>query len=755
MSAAAPGGSGDAGSAGATSNAPGAGALGAVAESLLSSWPATAAGAAARQRAAGEVERFTSGSAASLPFRARDAVAWVTVAPTSADLQRETDLLRAWVLPSYAWADPKQPFVAPEDATSPLARALVSASPAGYFRWWCSAADYEHVADRLARMRALAAKRPEHLYERTPSLLELRQQFRLALLTGARDAAEAAIRAIDHHQLDSALNTHLMRVRLLDQFGDYGAIRDDPATERLLGMRLPTAVRSALIRAYHAGFVAPYEPDGAGAAAVAYRDRAHPTVGGLVALAQPSDGPEVARDMAYRAWTLDDARAAADLLPTADAFVASLLRDVIHRGAMALAPDRAGEPAEDDAARAFRDALGRGDLRAVQALAPALLSRLTVRESRGEVADAVRQSLEVLPNAAVAAAVAAASATTEPVRLPQTWAETLQRLRDGDTSAVERFLALDHEDRPGPEGLTADDRAAAVATLEELLTAPTSGPGSAAHRLIDVALPAFVEDFVSEPQFPRPALTPLYLQLLRLWAEHKRGSASEPDGQLLLALAAAVLRGSAGAQEEVAHLLVAWWRARPVRAALAFLLEALETILDLTGDDGAAQQLWLDGAALASRGSDALTPGERAMWRRLGRRVGFDAAAVEEVVPAQTPDAEAGVPADPIRNAGLRKVAIVSLHRRAADEAAAVITERCGATVVVVDELVAGSATRNAQSADVVLFVWAAAKHAVFRAFDAVRSRVAYVQGSGAASIVLALERWAAKQAAEARPGAA
>jgi hypothetical protein len=46
-----------------------------------------------------------------------------------------------------------------------------------------------------------------------------------------------------------------------------------------------------------------------------------------------------------------------------------------------------------------------------------------------------------------------------------------------------------------------------------------------------------------------------------------------------------------------------------------------------------------------------------------------------------------------------------------------------------------------------VLIVWSAITHAVFRAFDGVdRERIEYVQGTGAASIVLALERWAIRQ---------
>ena len=75
------------------------------------------------------------------------------------------------------------------------------------------------------------------------------------------------------------------------------------------------------------------------------------------------------------------------------------------------------------------------------------------------------------------------------------------------------------------------------------------------------------------------------------------------------------------------------------------------------------------------------------------------------------------------------------------------ISDRCGAEVVVVTDKVAGAATNNAASADVVLFVWSATSHAVFRAFDGMdRGRIAYVQGTGSSSIVLALERWCSSQ---------
>ncbi len=83
------------------------------------------------------------------------------------------------------------------------------------------------------------------------------------------------------------------------------------------------------------------------------------------------------------------------------------------------------------------------------------------------------------------------------------------------------------------------------------------------------------------------------------------------------------------------------------------------------------------------------------------------------------------------------------MRERQAREAAAMISERSGAEIVIVSAKVAGPATNSATTADVVLFVWAATSHAVFRAFDGMdRQRLAYVQGTGAASIVIALERW-------------
>jgi hypothetical protein len=595
------------------------------------------------------------------------------------------------------------------------------------------------VAEQLSRMRGVLRRRPEHVHDRVPSLLELRQQFAIALVTGARGSAEAAVRAIDNYQLDSAVNTQLMRVRILDQFGDYSAIVDDPALERLLGLRLPHVVRVSIVRAFYSVYLAPQETEGPEASARAYAESVHPAIGGMLAVMAASDSSEVERSLAYRAWVNKDGEAAAALLSTADDWIAPLLRSVLA--------NETQQAASSNPLDAFHDAIRRGDVRAIQRLAPAALASLdTGSNARQEVATAVSETLDALPNAAIAEALATSGTDAPESRaMPQSWSEMLARLQSGDVTGVGRFLALDHGERPGPDQLSPEERGAVVASLEELQTDPALVSGAQGSWVVEAALPAFVEDFVSESLFPRAELAPLYQHLFRLWATHKRGSTYAPDGQVLIMLATATLERSSEFEREAAQGLIDWWRARPIPAALPFLIEALDVVLDFTTEATPGQQLWLDGATMLGRNPDSFSATERTLWRRLGRRAGFDDTTIDEVIPSPAPDQVDEKAIDWVASSGLKKIAIVSLHRRAADEACELIAERSGATVFVVDETVAGPVTKRAQTADAILFVWAATKHAVFRAFDGVRDKVVYVQGSGAGSIVLALERWLAR----------
>ena len=214
---------------------------------------------------------------------------------------------------------------------------------------------------------------------------------------------------------------------------------------------------------------------------------------------------------------------------------------------------------------------------------------------------------------------------------------------------------------------------------------------------------------------------------------------------MALSLAAGVLQCRGREETEVGALLQTWWETRRVKAKLPFLLNALEVLGDYASQPATAQGLWIDGVTFIRSHAVALTPTETRLWRMVGHGLGFDRTTIDEYIALEPESDGAEAPEDLLATSGLRKVAIVSLHERSARAAAGIILDRSGAEVVVVDELVAGPATDSARTADVILLVWAATKHAVYREFDDVRDKVAYVQGTGMSSIVLALERWIMK----------
>jgi hypothetical protein len=207
----------------------------------------------------------------------------------------------------------------------------------------------------------------------------------------------------------------------------------------------------------------------------------------------------------------------------------------------------------------------------------------------------------------------------------------------------------------------------------------------------------------------------------------------------MLELASALLRLNANAGE-VCQALEDWWKAKPAPSQLYFALDAIELMERELPDPKPAVNLWIEAADVIKRAADALPLADRELWRRVGLRLGFDEATISQYLPPAPPEEKA---VDPLAAAGLQHVAIVCLREQQAKQAADDIRKRTGAKVTVVSAAVAGAETAVACTSNVVLFVWMASTHALFRAFDAFdKKRFCYVQGTGSSSIVRSLERW-------------
>ena len=536
----------------------------------------------------GEILALCSGRAASLPFLSNADAFWCTVAPTSESLNQAVAALNAWVLPSFGGEGKGDGYLQPSSARGSLAGAIIAISPGGYYRWRCPRSSVSRVLEKLTLHRSLEKVRPPRTRPARPSLYELRARFAAALLVGDRDGAEHVIALLDSLQLETAVNTQFMRIRLWHNFRELDRIRDHPDLQYLLAQPLPPRVRAWIQEAL--GQQPPQPPP-----------------------APPSKPPP------------------------------------------------------------------------------------------------------------------------EPPTRPPTWADWFGLIKDSNKAAAETFL----QDRAqiAPADLSSTAIEAIIAGVEELYS--DDALRNRERPIVLQGTAELLDEFVREPGFPRAALGDFYLAMLHLWcALHRGNSAAQEHGHVLLEIASAALQLNRD-PGTIRTLLEDWWEARPVPSQLPYALDAIELLERESPVTEATANLWLAAAEVIKRSPDALTPTDRALWRRAGLRLDIDEPAIAQYLPPEKPRPEEE---DTLVAAQLRQVAIVCLREQQAREAAAIIRQRTSAEVSVVASTKAGPETKQAQQADVVLFVWMASTHAVFRAFDGFdRNRFCYVQGTGPSSIVTAL----------------
>lgn len=695
----------------------------------------------ARHPLAEELLALSRSERTSLPFFTTnhpDRLIWLTIAPNAEELQAAMTDLRAWLLPSFGWED-ELPIVVPGESSGALSEVLRTLSPAGYFRWRTMRAEFNRAVNKLRALRNLEQHRPAHAYARPPSLFDLRQQYNVALLTGDIEAAQEAIDGIDVHQLDTAANTCFMQLHLWDHFREYERIVTHPQLAELVRLRMPHSIRLVVVRSFYAHFLAPLEERGdVQTAANVYAEMVHDWLTGLLELCRASDGIEARRCLGYRAWLLKDGSQASQLRKDYPDEVFDQL----------LTPPPLPEVLQPSIHDRFYNALRHGDWRAVQEVGQQLLLEEAAGDAgikRENLYDVLRLSLEFYANPDLGELLGKSRLPSTPIPtlvVPQTWPEFVTRIKEKEWLGADRFLTLDN--RPALGDLSLTELGKVIEVLEELLTDPDIHRDQTGHQLALGSLPIIIKDFLLDPEFPRHYLSNVYRQLLQLWAEQKRGSASPPDTNLALTLADAVLRLDETSDREVAEVIRAWWEARRARVMLPFLLSGLDILSELTSERIVTEGLWADGAALIRLDPLSFSSGERQLWRVVGNRIGLEESTINDFLGLESA-AENEQP-DPLANAGLKKVAIVSLREEAAQLAAAMIRQRSTAQVLVVSETHPSVQTESAKTADVILFVWASSTHAIYRAFDNVRETIAYVQGKGATSIVLTLEHWLNKK---------
>lgn len=706
---------------------------------------------------AAEIDALKEGERASFPYFTNNKVAWITVAPDVSELAFAVNELRAWIIPSLGWEDETKPIALPGESDTALGELLFAISPSGYFRWWTRKADVSRVFAKLKLMRSITLRRPPKEEVLNLSLFELRQQFEVALALRDHDSAQAIIDVIDKHELDSAVNTAFMRIRIWDQFRDFSSIVDFARLPDIVQVKLPRKVRAAIVRAFYFVFLSEIDESNRPDEGLSvFASKIDPAIGAIISAGSPEDGTEMARIIAYRAARRNDLEAAADLGTIQDDIVLRLISR-IGRG-------ETPQSSKQSVAEKYVAAVEKGDWAAIQRFGPQLVeSAEELPEDELFDREALLQTLKVSlrfhansdlkswlddyllvhytkgpPSMEDEGALVSAQ-----VAPPQTWQEYLEFIQEGRLLYAEQFLSLENRPLFSSLGLAQTYELAEV--VEELLTDPAINASQPGYQLTIAGLTTFISELLISEDFPCSELLPVYQKFLEIWSEQKKYSTTTLDGNILHTLAWVCLH-LGGREDLVVNALSGWWHARQVKARLPFLLQYTDLISEYTSSQSVAETLWIGGASFINKDPLSVTATERLAWQRLGERLGLDKETVSEYFAIA--DGEDEIALDPLSEIDLNKVAIVSLREKAAEAAAEIIRERTNAQVVVVTDTSAGGETDSAKTADIILFVWSSATHAVYRAFDGVRDKIAYVQGTGASSIVIALERWAQTQQA-------
>ncbi len=438
-----------------------------------------------------EILALAEARTASLPyFRGnKDEVAWFTLAPDDQAMRGAVEDLRAWIMPSFAWEDPREPWSSQEKAAGhsvgSSARCPLPATSAGR----PPRATLGVLSKNSGKCEPSSRRGPS-----TPSsgcLPSSNSDRRL----GSRSPPAIATRPMRPSrpstgaELDSADNTLFMRIRLWSRFGDFTRIVDHPDLERLVSLRMPQRVRLSILEAFHEQLLAPLEETHqTDEACKLYACQIHDKLFGLISLTGSGDSLPARRLQGYSAFVRGDARQAREVLGgTADAVLVALLGTLAMKGE---------EPPPSQESQ-FLDARKRIDWKAVQELgesliidhpeyAPILLRSLEFRPNQS-----LRSALDELQNPASAAAESGSAPAT-----PRNWPEWLALLRTGDSAALESFL----EDREpeAAESLGPLETQRLCDALEELNTDPAVSQDARLRRMLLSGLVEMVDDFVKE-----------------------------------------------------------------------------------------------------------------------------------------------------------------------------------------------------------------------------------------------------------------
>jgi hypothetical protein len=215
--------------------------------------------------------RLAAGEPVVLPYLKGNLHSWFLTATDKHDLDRLLLRTSRFIVPTYAEFGNQQtsdsttpskgvPQWKPFDPTTNKLQQLGSTLyPGGYYTWRSPAQFLDSILDHLNLWLDLEENQPVLPLEQHPSYSDLHQVFNTALAARNWPEAEEVLGEIRRLNLSTADNIAFLQIQLLAQQGSWADLWARPDFSDLAKLRMPRAVRAALLTAFHYSVLLPLE----------------------------------------------------------------------------------------------------------------------------------------------------------------------------------------------------------------------------------------------------------------------------------------------------------------------------------------------------------------------------------------------------------------------------------------------------------------------------------------------------------------
>lgn len=211
------------------------------------------------------LQRISENRPVVFPYLGSAPHAWIVMGKTRRQLDRTLAQVSHFVVPTYAEFSSSnrlpqlRPFKKDGTRLQQLGAALY---PAGYYSWRSPAAHFDTILRRLGVWMSLEEECPSFQAEHPPTYRSLHTVFDEALAAGNWQVAEQCLQEMRQSHLITADNLAFLQVQLMAQQRRWLDIWRRPDYANLARMRMPRAVRAALLTAFHYSVILPLEQQG-------------------------------------------------------------------------------------------------------------------------------------------------------------------------------------------------------------------------------------------------------------------------------------------------------------------------------------------------------------------------------------------------------------------------------------------------------------------------------------------------------------